>query len=210
MTAPPWPLPERAYHLAHAENWDSIRRTGLHSAAALIARAGLGASAARRFTAYRDRAMRLPSGEWLRDQCPMPPAALARCLDDGLAPSDWYALVNAKVFFWLDRERLDRHAAACGSAPQIVMEIDLRALVARYRALSVVTPFNVGNARRRPASRGRRTFVPLEAWLATRWLSEAASGGRPRAASHPPAELAVEGAVPDAMGFVVATRRLAP
>ncbi len=210
MTPPAaWPLSDRVYHLAHAENWDSIRRTGLHSTAALIARAKLRATDARPFTGYRDRAMQLPSGEWLRDQCPMPPAALTRCLDDGLTPADWYALVNAKVFFWLDRERLERHAAACRAAPQIVMALDLRELARRHAGRAFVTPFNVGNARRKAASRGRRTFVPLDAWLATRWRTEAPPGGAPRAPSHPPAELAVEGAVPDVMDFVVETRPFA-
>lgn len=36
----------------------------------------------------------------------MPPRALARCLDPGLAPADWYTLLNGCVFFWLDPERV--------------------------------------------------------------------------------------------------------
>jgi len=76
-------------------------------------------------------------------------------------------------------------------------------LLARYRTHAFVTPFNVGNARRRPASRGQRTFVPLDAWLETRWESEARPGDKPRARGHPPAELAIAGAVPDVMDFVV-------
>ena len=201
-----WALPERAFHLADRDNWAAIQRDGLHSAAVLIARAGLRGRAARPFAGYRDTGMQLPSGARLRDQRPMPPAALQRCLDDGLSPDDWYRLVNDKVFFWLDEDRLHRHVAACGKRPQLIVTVDLRALVERHGSRAFVTPFNVGNARRRPAARGRRTFVPLAAWLTARWQSEAEPGAAPRARSHRPAELAIAGSVPDLMALVVAVR----
>ena len=197
------PLPAHAYHLADAENWPSIQRVGLHCATALIRQAGLRGAAARPFSFHRAVSPVLPSGVRLRDQSPMPPSALERCLDPGLTPADWYALVNAHVYFWLDTDRLARHRAACAKRPQIVVTLDLPGLLARYRAHAFVTPFNVGNARRRPASRGQRTFVPLDAWLATRWASEARPGDKPRARAHPPAELAIAGAMPDVMDFVV-------
>jgi hypothetical protein len=200
-----WPLPDRAFHLADAENWPSIERDGLYSTTALIARAGLIGGAALPFTRYRGASMRLPSGVVIRDQRPMPPEALRRCLDDGLTPDDWYRLVNAKVFFWLDVARLNRHLAACRARPQLVVTVDLQALAARHGGRAFVTPFNVGNARRRPATRGHRSFVPLEAWLAARWASEARPGDAPRARSHPPAELAIDGAVPDLTELIVAT-----
>jgi len=205
-----WPLPEHAFHLADAENWPSIQRTGLLSTAALIARAGLSGRAARPFVNYRERSMRLPSGELIRDQRPMPPDALAQCLDAGLSPAAWYRLVNARVFFWLSVERLQRHVAACAARPQVLVVVDLAELARRHGARAAVTPFNVGNARRRPASRGRRTFVPLDRWLASRWQTEARPGEPARGRHHPPAELAVEGAVPDLMALVVEARPIAP
>jgi hypothetical protein len=198
------PLPAHAFHLADAENWPSIQRVGLHCATALIRQAGLRGAAAKPFSFYRAENPRLPSGVRLRDQCPMPPPALARCLDAGLTPADWYALVNAHVYFWLDQDRLARHRAACAARPQIIVTLDLPALLARHGPRAFLTPFNVGNARRRPAARGQRTFVPLDAWLATRWDSEARPGDKPRARSHAPAELAIAGAVPDVMDFVIA------
>ena len=194
---------KHAFHLADAENWPSIQREGLFSTEALIIRAGLDHQSAAPYRAYRNEGMQLPSGVRIRDQRPMPPAALVRCLDVGLDPAAWYALVNAKVFFWLSRERLDRHRAACGSRPQIVMAIDLPALLERHGTRAYVTPFNVGNARRHAAKRGRRTFVPIEMYRATRWSAEARDGEPMRARSHPPAELAIDHAVPDIMDFVV-------
>jgi hypothetical protein len=199
-------LPARAYHLADAENWPRIQRKGLLSTEALIARDGLMDGAALPFRGYRDAGMRLPGGVLIHDQRPMPPAALARCLDPGLAPDDWYALVNAHVFFWLDADRLARHKRACGKRPQVVMVLDLAGLVARHGARAALTPFNVGNARRQPARRGWRSFVPLAAWQTTAWQREAAPGAKPRSPSHPPAELAIAHAVPDAMDFLIEAR----
>ena len=200
------PLPARAFHIADAENWPAIQRLGLFSTARLIARDGLKGDAALPFAGHRPRGLRLPSGALIRDQGPMPPAALGRCLDAGLSPQDWYDLVNAKVYFWLDEDRLQRHLAACASRAQVVVAIDLPALLARHGAAACLTPFNVGNARRRPAGRGRRSFVPLALWLEHRWRSEAEPGRSPRPASHPPAEIAIEDAVPDLMDFVLDAR----
>lgn len=201
-----WPLPTRAFHIADAENWNSIQRTGLHSTTALITRDGLSAEEARPFATYRAQGMRLPSGAVIRDQSPMPPSALMRCLDAGLTPQAWYDLVNGKVFFWLQIERLNRHLAACRARPQVVVAVDLRALLARHGQSAFLTPFNVGNARRRPAPRGLRTFVPFAVWLERRWETEAPRNSRARARSHLPAEIAVEGSVPDLMDFVLETR----
>ncbi len=95
-----WPLPERAFHIADAENWPSIQQHGLFSTSRLIARDRLQGEAALPFAGHRATGMRLPSGALIRDQSPMPPEALRRCLDPGLTPQDWYDLVNAKVYFW--------------------------------------------------------------------------------------------------------------
>jgi uncharacterized protein DUF7002 len=203
-----WPLPAQAFHIADAENWPSIRRSGLFSASRLIARDRLEGDAALPFAGHRATGMRLPSGVLIRDQSPMPPEALRRCLDPGLTPQDWYDLVNSKVYFWLDRDRLERHLAACGARAQILVAVDLPALVERHGQAAFLTPFNVGNARRRPASRGRRSFVPMAAWLTDRWRSEAEPGRPPRSASHPPAEIAIEDSVPDVMDFVLDARPL--
>lgn len=136
----------------------------------------------------------------------MPPAALAKCLDEGLTPDDWYALVNSHVFFWADPDRLARHLRALRSRPQVVLTLDGPRLAEAYSNEAYVTPFNVGAARRRPARRGRRTFVPLAEWRDRSWASEAPTGRPARHPKHPPAELVIRGAVPDILSFVTATR----
>lgn len=202
----PWLLPDHVFHLADMENWLSIQRHGLHSTIELIRQAGLVEHEARAFRDYRAERMRLPSGVVIRDQRPMPPSSLQRCLQEGLTPREWYDLINAKVFFWIDHDRLGRHVAACAGRPQMIITLDSRRLLERYGHIAFITPFNVGNARRRPAPRGTRSFVPWKAWMATRWESEAMATRASRPPSHPPAELAIEGSIPDLAELVLDTR----
>jgi hypothetical protein len=203
-------LPHHVYHLAEEANWPSIEQIGLLPATDLIARAGLsGVDRDRLERSQRAAHTVLPDGVEIRDQRPMPPTALRACLV-GMDPADWYALVNARVFFWLDPARLNRQRAACGPRPQVVLTLDAAGLVAGYGDRASVSPINSGNARRRPARRGVATFVPYAAWVESGWASEAAALGiRERKRSHPPAEFTISGAIPDPMRYVVAASRLA-
>lgn len=202
----------RIYHMSDAANWQSIQRHGLLSASRLLDLAGLdGAERYELERRQRLQARRLPNGAVIRDQRPMPPAALARSLAGGLAPEDWYAEVNRRVFFWLDPQRLNRQRRACGGAAQIVMVVDADRLLSRHGRRAALTPFNTGNARRRAARRGRGTFVPYDRWLESGWAWEAAAlGVAPRAPGHPPVELAIVAAVEDVLDLVVDVRRLEP
>ncbi|MGH8672623.1 MAG: DUF7002 family protein [Burkholderiales bacterium] len=204
-------LPACVYHLAEAANWASIQRYGLLSARNLVEFAGLrGAACERVETQHRPERTVLPNGVVVRDQKPMSPAALERCLV-GMTPGQWYALLNTKVFFWFDTERLNRQRRACGAYPQISLIIDTKKLLERYADAAAVTPINTGNARRRPTLRASETFVPYPMWLKSAWSSEAqALGTRTRPRNHPPVELAVADSVPDVLDFVLDVRHLAP
>lgn len=197
-------LPERIYHLAEATNLAGIRREGLLCASRLTARSDLSAAGRERLErSQRSERVVLPDGVAIRDQRPMPAAALARCLV-GMTPADWYAWINAHVFFWCDAERLERQRKACRGRPQVVLAIDTEKLLARYTAQIALTPINTGNARRQPALRGRATFVSYSDWLAHGWAAEAAGLGRAlRPRSHAPVELTVRDAVPEVWRCVV-------
>ncbi len=204
-------LPSTLYHLTQVENWPSIERHGLLSTQALLDLAGL-QGVARDCVGHQHRAERvqLPNGVVISDQKPMPPTALARCLHD-MTPEEWYTLLNSKVFFWLDTERLSRLRRVYRAQPQILMSIDTQKLLAHHAERVALTPINTGNARRQPARRGVCTFVPYNTWLESGWTSETeALHTRPRSRSHLPAELTVAYAVPDVMDFVVNVRRLEP
>ena len=202
-------LPPILYHLTQVTNWPSIERYGLLSTQALLDLAGLSGKE-REYIEHRHRTehVLLSNGVVISDQKPMPPKALERCLQ-GVTPEQWYALLNSKVFFWLDTDRLSRLRRVYRSIPQIVMSIDTEKLLARHAGQITLTPINTGNARRQPAQRGLCTFVPYETWLESGWTSETeALHTRPRLRSHPPAELTVAYAIPDVMDFVRDVRRL--
>ena len=122
-------LPNTVYHLAEESNWPSIERDGLLSASKLLDAAGLAwADRARMERAQRLAHTELPTGVQIRDQRPMPPATLEACLV-GLTPAEWYALINARVFFWFDPDRLNLQRAACEPRPQVVLAVDTAKLV---------------------------------------------------------------------------------
>ena len=204
-------LPPLVYHLLEAPNWPFIQQEGLLCASALLANSGLGTKEVERLERHqRQCSAVLPDGRVLRDQTPMPAAALARCLV-GASPAEWYALLNRQVFFWFDVDRLNRVRRAVAHAPQLVLVVDARALVAAHGERAALTPFNVGNARRKASRRGRFTLVPYRLWQRTGWDSENAGlGGGRRPRGHRPVELVVDMAVPDIMQYVLETRHLAP
>lgn len=202
-------LPARIYHLADAANWPSIRQCGLLSTRVLLDLAGVRGDERERIErCQRLRHMELPNGVQVRDQKPMPANALKQCLV-GMTPPEWYALINSKVFFWLDVKRLNRQRGACDPRPQVVLEVDTERLLARHAEQIALSPINTGNARRRPATRGRCTFVPYRVWIESGWSSETQGlGTRLQRRSRRPAELTVADAVSDIMSFVVRVHRL--
>jgi hypothetical protein len=202
-------LPEYVYHLAEEANWSAIEEHGLLPAEVLISNAlsaePSGLSLKR---AQRTKHTVLPTGVHIRDQKPMPPKALASCLV-GLTPPDWYALINAHVFFWFDPERLNRQRAACGTRPQIVAIVRTAELLEQFAQVTFLTPFNIGYALRRPARRCEATLVQYSVWSSSGWLTETqATGCRPRSRKHRPAELLVRGPVPRFECFVQSVVKL--
>ncbi len=204
-------LPPVVYHLAEAVNWPSIERSGLLSTRALLEMAGV--SDEERICieqGHRNEQMTLPNGAVIRDQKPMPPAALERCLHE-MTPAQWYTLLNSKVFFWLDIDRLNRMRLASREQAQVVMVIDTELLLAHHCERVALTPINTGNARRRPAQRGPHTFVPYRTWMESGWASESqASGTSRRPGSHQPVELTVTDAVRNALDCMRDMRYLEP
>jgi hypothetical protein len=79
---------ERLYHLAEADNLASILEHGLMSTERLVRLAGISEPASTALLrTHRPDNVRLSVGMVIRDQRPMPPAALVRALEDGLEPA---------------------------------------------------------------------------------------------------------------------------
>jgi hypothetical protein len=196
-------LPSLLFHLADASNRRSIEQLGLLSASDLIERAGLPRVWCERRRPHR---LVLPNGVVLRDQKPMPPTALKRCLRN-MTPEEWYRLLNSRIFLWIDLERLNRQRNACSRFTQVLFVVKTEKLLERYASSVELTPINSGNARRRPAVRGTKTFVPYLNWVERGWHAEEREQGvRPR--SHAPVEFTVSRAMPDWMDFVIEIRAL--
>jgi hypothetical protein len=194
------------YHLADERNWLSIQKHGLLSSALMLKKHGLD----KWISCHRTENLQLPDYTIIRDQRPMPPTALSRCLAQGLTPNDWYALLNQRIFFWIALERLHRQRQACNT-PQYILTIDTERLLAKHAWHAAVTPFNTGNAKRAAARRGAASFVPYDTWLNSGWDSEAiALGTKPRPLNHKPVEFTITDAVPDIFNFIIDVQRLEP
>ena len=99
----------------------------------------------------------------LNDQSPMTEAALARCLDDGLSPGDWLAVLNRRVFFWCDEAGLSRllRARANRARALEVLVADTLSLARAHAKRIEISPINSGATLRRAARRGLGTFTPM-------------------------------------------------
>jgi hypothetical protein len=134
----------------------------------------------------------------VRDQKPMSDAGLARCLEDNLTPSEWYRLLNVRVFFWLTEERLTRllNARPYATISHDVLIVETRSLVKRYREQITLAPINTGATVYRPQPRGLATFRSIDDYPYDYWHSK-------RRGRDPVVELAVIGGVPDIIDFTL-------
>ncbi|HEV2676211.1 MAG TPA: hypothetical protein VGV37_16925 [Aliidongia sp.] len=201
-------LPIEAFHFVDAVNWASVETEGLHSTDTLLRMAAFPPDVVAAARNWRSAGLLLPNGRYIRDQRPMPAAALGPSLDDGLAPADWYELLNTCVFFWLSADRAANHRRALRHRPQMLIRLDARRLAAAYADIACVSPFNLGNARRQPARRGLRSLVPVDVWQKTAWQTERPPPTAMRSPSHKPAELVLRGSVPDFLRYVTAIEAL--
>jgi hypothetical protein len=182
--------PRHFYHLAEPANWPSIHRHGLLSTERLLDLAEVPDKEREAILfQHRPESVVLSNGVAIRDQKPMPPHLLARALPKDVSPSEWYRFLNRFVFLWSNRERVERHLGACGR-PQILLAFDAPQLLEHLGDRIYLSPINSGNARRRPAPRSSKTFVPYREWIKSGWP---AMDGESRRRSGPPAEILVEG-----------------
>ena len=109
----------KLYHLAEASNLASILQHGLMSTERLLDLACVAKPERDALLrVHRPDNIRLSDSMVIRDQRPMPPAALVRALDGGLKPSDWYALLNSFVFPGPTRSAWRGSGAPAATAPR--------------------------------------------------------------------------------------------
>lgn len=196
------------YHMAERGSWPSIREHGLQSTTALLDRFGVSGGERDSIEARRRPAKIILTSAnseraAVRDQIPMDDKGLSRCLQDGLSPEAWYRSLNAKVFFWLTRDRLMRllNAGAYRVEEHDVLEIDAKALVNAYRDKIWLCPMNSGCTKPIPHPRGKETFKRISDYPYGHWRAKRKRGERA-------VELAVDYAVPDIAAFVSRVSRM--
>lgn len=204
-------LHPRLHHLTTPGAWPSIARLGLLSSEALLRRVGAPEAEVRRLTSTRrpgEVAVQDGAGGRvvLNDNTPLSETALAACLDDGLAPADWLAMLNARVFFWADESGLARLAGARMNRGRVreVLVVDTLSLARAHAARMELCPINSGATLRRAARRGVATFTPLGAMSYQEWRRR-----RGRRAPDRILEVVVRDGVPDIAEHVIERRELA-
>jgi hypothetical protein len=126
----------------------------------------------------------------VRDQAPLNETALARVLEDGLTPSDWYRMLNSRVFFWVEEGRLERLLSArlYRDRAHTIIAVNTAQLLARHVEAATLCPINSGNTMMVQMPRGLSTFLPLDKYP----FHE-----RRRLGLTPVVELAVSGLIAD-------------
>ena len=183
--------------------WPSIQKHGLLSTSALLDL--YGATGLERAAIERQRRPDFMTvnhavlGQVLiRDQKPMTDATLAPVLVD-MTPAEWYALLNERVFFWVNETRLAGLLAAYKHRENLVLVLDTTKVMARHAAQTTLSTINSGYSRRWAVRRGRETFQPLADFQVVQRV-----GGK--AVRKAVVECAVKGGVTNVMEALIETR----
>ncbi len=195
------------FHMAEEGSWPSIQRHGLLSTTALLDRYDI--TGARRFELESNRRPELSKIDsprfgpaTIRDNKPLREQHLHL---DGLTPQQWYELLNRKVFFWVDRQRLQTflRARPYRTRAHDVLTVDTAKLLDRQLSAVTLAPINTGSTLYPSAPRrGLDTFTAIADydWEAMR---------RRRGRANAVVELTVDYAVPDITAVASTVERLA-
>lgn len=195
----------RLYHMAERGSWQSIFAHGLLSTSTILDRQEVvGQDRALYEEQHRPEKIEVSGAALgavvLRDQKPMNDERLRWCLEDGLLPSDWYRVLNSKVFFWVSRERLLGllSARAYREHEHDVFTLETDKLVADCIDRVRLCHINSGNTFPYPHRRGLATFKRVCEYPVKR-------NGHP---AKEVVELVVEHSVPCIRRYVLAVDRM--
>ena len=157
------------HHMAADASWPSIEKHGLLSTAALVDRWEINDPDARAalLQQRRDESRVIQHYAYgpatVRDQKPIHVESLATALVDMTVP-EWLGVLNQRVFFFLQRERLSGLLNAGGYKKQAhtVITLDTASFVAAHEEEIELCAINSGFAQRHNKTpRGRGTFLPI-------------------------------------------------
>jgi hypothetical protein len=158
----------KLYHVTTPGAWESIKKLGLLSTSQLLTLFEIDESSRIEIESKRRATeVELQHPQFgkvtLNDNVPLSEQALSQCLDDQLKPMDWMRLLNARVFFWSNEERLNRllNAKLNRQRTREVIVVDTLSLATAHAERIDLCPINSGTTIRKPARRGLHTFTPL-------------------------------------------------
>jgi hypothetical protein len=158
----------RLYHMAEADTWDSIRQYGLLSTSAILDLHSIVRDARLPYESlHRPNMMTVQSPAFpamiLRDQKPMAANRLQKALGKGITPSDWYKLLNRKVFFWATESRLHTllNARPYRNVLHDVLTIDGESFFTEYHDRIELCHMNSGNTWPMPHPRDISVFKAI-------------------------------------------------
>lgn len=189
------------YHMASFGSWPSIAKHGLLSTVSLVELFQVGEpQRTELITKQRRQSVEITHPKhgkaMIRDQKPLSEKNLARCLN-GCTAEEWYRVLNERVFFWLDRDRLHTlmSAAEYVGKKHTILQLDSASLVREYESQIKLAHMNTGNTRPFPHPRSPATFRSMDAYP------------YPERRRFPDyfavVELTVLGGVPDVKDFVI-------
>ncbi len=171
----------KLYHMSEAGSWASIQKHGLLSTSALLDLFEIkGTQRSKCESQWRHTSINIThpihGKAVIRDQKPMPPEDLSKCLD-GLVPSEWYEFLNGKTFFWVTKDRLLRllNAAAYRDRSHWVIIVDTRCLVERHFGCITLSDINSGFVYH-GGQRGLDTFKTIDEFPSSKTVWELAVG----------------------------------
>ncbi|NVH63845.1 hypothetical protein HQ621_23300 [Pseudomonas simiae] len=195
----------RIYHMAERGAWDSIRTRGLMSTTAVLDHLAVADGERARYESeHRGQKMDVksgyPSSIVLRDQKPMPEGRLITALTGGTTPRQWYELINGKVFFWAEEQRLHGLLGARDyrKLEHDVLTLDSSTFIPAYAEAIWLCHMNSGNTWPMPHRRGTEIFCKIVDYPVTRT-------GNPK---KKVVELVVDYAVPNIADYVLEVRKM--
>jgi Family of unknown function (DUF7002) len=197
----------RLYHMAELGTWSSIRSHGLLSTSALLDLYGINGKERRQIECCRrPQSVTIRHEKYgpavIRDQKPISDSALSKCLE-GMTPTEWYRLLNERVFFWVARERVLGllSARTYRNREHTVLTIDTAKLLKLHHERVTLSPINSGSTVYNPQPRGPDTFQTLGTYPFEKWQQKR------RSATKAVAELAVGYSVPNIRELVLRVER---
>lgn len=164
------------YHVTEPEAWQNIQQKGLLPTSHILDLYEIyGEERIAIELKRRPAAIRLDHPKHgslvINDNIPLSEHALAKCLDDGLTPSDWLQRLNDRVFFWPSEQDLKRHLNARLNRNRVreVIIVDTLRLAEAYKTHMELSPINSGATLRKAARRGLQTFTPLMQYSFSEW-----------------------------------------